>query len=51
MDIDVVGGRRTFVSTVCWLGPAFVCVAHVDNVRDEVLVSQLESVGTDGSHL
>ena len=51
MDIDVVGGRRTFVSTVCWLGLTFVCVAHFDDVRDEVLVSRLESVGVGGSYL
>ena len=51
MGVDVVGGRGTSVSTVCWLGPAFVCVAHFDDARDEVLVSQLESVGVDDSHL
>ena len=51
MDIDVVGGHRTFVSTVCWLGLAFVCVAHFDDVRDEVLVSRLESVVAGGSCL
>ena len=51
MDIDVVGGRRTSVSTVCWLGLTFVCVAHFGDMRDEALVSQLESVGTDVSCL
>ena len=51
MGIGVVSGRETSVSTVCLRGLAFVCVARFGNVRDKVLVSQLESVGTDMSHL
>ena len=51
MGIDVVDDRRTSVSTVCWLGLTFACVAHFDDARDEALVSQLENVGTDSSHL
>ena len=51
MDVDVVGGCRTSVSTVCWLGLTCVCVAHFGDARDKALVSQLESVGTDGSCL
>ena len=51
MGIGDVGDRRTFVSTVCLRGLAFLCVAHFSDVRDEALVSQLESVGADMSCL